>query len=77
MGLRWWNEVETATGASHWVFESQDRSGDGGGPVQNATDKRYVEGMGGAEGKGRTGEGRSADGDHWECRRGSLLIAEL
>ncbi|CAF9910457.1 Golgi apparatus membrane protein tvp23 [Imshaugia aleurites] len=43
VGLRWWNEVNTATGDSHWVFESQDRSGDGGGPVQNATDKRYVE----------------------------------
>ncbi|KAL9077775.1 MAG: hypothetical protein Q9161_000147 [Pseudevernia consocians] len=41
VGLRWWNEVETATGASHWVFESQDRSGDNGGPVQNATDKRF------------------------------------
>ena len=50
MGLRWWNEVNTVTGDSHWVFESQDRSGggggrglgDGGGVVQNATDKRYV-----------------------------------
>lgn len=42
VGLRWWNEVDTASGGSHWVFESQDRSGDGGGPVQNATDKRYV-----------------------------------
>ena len=51
VGLRWWNEVDTATGDSHWVFESQDRSGGGGGagdagagggPVQNATDKRYV-----------------------------------
>ena len=28
------------------MFESQDRSGEGGGPVQNATDKRYVESMG-------------------------------
>ena len=53
VGLRWWNEVETATGASHWVFESQDRSGDNGGPVQNATDKRYVEDMRGAEGGGK------------------------
>ena len=45
VGLRWWNEVNTATGDSHWVFESQDRSGRGGdgagGAVQNATDKRY------------------------------------
>ena len=24
------------------MFESQDRSGESGGPVQNATDKRYV-----------------------------------
>ena len=39
VGLRWWNEVDTSTGDSHWVFESQDRSGEGG---QNATDKRYV-----------------------------------
>ena len=39
VGLRWWNEVDTGTGDSHWVFESQDRSGEGG---QNATDKRYV-----------------------------------
>ncbi len=48
VGLRWWNEVDTGTGDSHWVFESQDRSG---GVVQNATDKRYVDflwgGMGG------------------------------
>ncbi|KAL6715807.1 Golgi apparatus membrane protein tvp23 [Lecanora helva] len=43
VGLRWWNEVDTGTGDSHWVFESQDRSGgvDGGGVVQNATDKRF------------------------------------
>lgn len=57
VGLRWWNEVNTATGDSHWVFESQDRSGDSGGPVQNATDKRYVETMrrrgGGKEDKRR------------------------
>ncbi|KAK0515572.1 hypothetical protein JMJ35_001606 [Cladonia borealis] len=38
VGLRWWNEVDTSTGDSHWVFESQDRSGEGG---QNATDKRF------------------------------------
>ncbi|MCJ1272722.1 Golgi apparatus membrane protein tvp23 [Puttea exsequens] len=44
VGLRWWNEVDTATGDSHWVFESQDRSGEGG-PGQNATDKRYVFGV--------------------------------
>ena len=42
VGLRWWNEVDTASGDSHWVFESQDRSGQDGGVVQNATDKRYV-----------------------------------
>lgn len=53
VGLRWWNEVNTSSGDSHWVFESQDRSssrsaagadsGIGGvGVVQNATDKRYV-----------------------------------
>lgn len=42
VGLRWWNEVDTGTGDSHWVFESQDRSGADGGVVQNATDKRYV-----------------------------------
>jgi len=42
VGLRWWNEVNTGTGDSHWVFESQDRSGQGeGGGVQNATDRRY------------------------------------
>ena len=48
VGLCWWNEVNVATGDSHWVFESQDRGGGGGesggssGLVQNATDKRYV-----------------------------------
>ena len=46
VGLRWWNEVDTATGDSHWVFESQDRSGNDDGVVQNATDKRYVESLG-------------------------------
>ena len=56
MGLRWWNEVDTASGDSHWVFESQDRSGDSGGPVQNATDKRYVRDMGGAGGGMGAGE---------------------
>ena len=44
VGLRWWNEVNTATGESHWVFESQDRSGTDGGVTQNATDKRCVAG---------------------------------
>ena len=42
VGLRWWNEVDTNSGDSHWVFESQDRSGQDGGLSQNATDKRYV-----------------------------------
>ncbi len=55
VGLRWWNEVDTATGDSHWVFESQDRSGEGGGPLQNATDKRYVESLGGG-GEGKVGK---------------------
>ena len=65
VGLRWWNEVDTASGDSHWVFESQDRSGDGGGPVQNATDKRYVCGEGGREG--------SWEDRGWEKRRWGLL----
>jgi len=36
VGLRWWNEVNTSTGDSHWVFESasSDRQ-------PNATDKRF------------------------------------
>ncbi|KAF7116687.1 hypothetical protein CNMCM5793_005179 [Aspergillus hiratsukae] len=37
VGLRWWNEVNTATGDSHWVFESSD-------PTTrsiSATDKRF------------------------------------
>ncbi|KAL8895894.1 MAG: hypothetical protein Q9192_003392, partial [Flavoplaca navasiana] len=43
VGLRWWNEVNMASGDSHWVFESQDRSGsvEAGAPSQNATDKRF------------------------------------
>ncbi len=47
VGLRWWNEVDNSGGpgggggGSHWVFESQDRSGEGGVGGQNATDKRY------------------------------------
>lgn len=38
VGLRWWNEVNTATGDSHWVFESapEERR-----QTQNATDKRF------------------------------------
>ena len=37
VGLRWWNEVDTATGDSRWVFESADPE------VRqiNATDKRF------------------------------------
>jgi len=36
VGLRWWNEVNTGTGDSHWVFESApaDRQA-------NPTDKRF------------------------------------
>ena len=37
VGLRWWNEVNTATGDSHWVYESAE----GTGRVINATDKRF------------------------------------
>jgi hypothetical protein len=37
VGLRWWNEVNTTTGESHWVFESAEP----GTRVQNATDKRF------------------------------------
>lgn len=37
MGLRWWNEVNTATGESHWVFESADPAT----RTPNATDKRF------------------------------------
>lgn len=38
VGLRWWNEVNTSTGDSHWVFESapEERRAS-----QNATDKRF------------------------------------
>jgi hypothetical protein len=37
VGLRWWNEVDTSTGDSRWVFESADPE------VRqiNATDKRF------------------------------------
>lgn len=37
VGLRWWNEVNTSTGESHWVFESAEP----GTRTQNATDKRF------------------------------------
>ena len=41
VGLRWWNEVNTASGDSHWVFESRDSQTNTGGGVQNKTDKRF------------------------------------
>jgi hypothetical protein len=37
VGLRWWNEVDTSTGDSRWVFESADPES----REQNATDKRF------------------------------------
>jgi len=37
VGLRWWNEVDTSTGDSTWVFESSPGRGDGG----NKTDSRF------------------------------------
>jgi hypothetical protein len=37
VGLRWWNEVNTATGESHWVFESSSPET----RTVNATDKRF------------------------------------
>lgn len=37
VGLRWWNEVNTQTGESHWVFESSDPNT----RTINATDKRF------------------------------------
>lgn len=37
VGLRWWNEVDTATGDGRWVFESADRET----REINATDKRF------------------------------------
>lgn len=37
VGLRWWNEVDTSTGNSTWVFESADGRGDTG----NKTDSRF------------------------------------
>lgn len=37
VGLRWWNEVDPATGDSKWVFESSDP----GARAINATDSRF------------------------------------
>jgi len=37
VGLRWWNEVDSQTGNSHWVFESSDPST----KIINATDSRF------------------------------------
>lgn len=37
VGLRWWNEVNTGTGDSHWVFESSDPNT----RTITATDKRF------------------------------------
>jgi len=37
VGLRWWNEVNTSNGDSHWVFESSDPNT----RVINATDKKF------------------------------------
>lgn len=37
VGLRWWNEVNTSSGDSHWVFESSDPSV----RTISATDKRF------------------------------------
>ena len=39
VGLRWWNEVDPATGDSKWVFESADTSQRPGGT--NKTDSRF------------------------------------
>jgi hypothetical protein len=40
VGLRWWNEVNTTTGESHWVFESSS-SDSTNTRIQNPTDKRF------------------------------------
>lgn len=37
VGLRWWNEVNTQDGTSHWVFESSDPNV----RTINATDSRF------------------------------------
>jgi len=41
VGLRWWNEVDGSSGASHWVFESAPQPNEPGGKLVNATDKRF------------------------------------
>ena len=41
VGLRWWNEVNTSTGDSHWVFESRTSQENQGGWAENKTDKRF------------------------------------
>ena len=41
VGLRWWNEVNTSTGDSHWVFESHSSQDNSGGYIENKTDKRF------------------------------------
>lgn len=41
MGLRWWNEVDSGSGDSHWVFESAPQPNEPGGKLVNATDKRF------------------------------------
>lgn len=37
VGLRWWNEVDSESGDSHWVFESSDPTT----KAINATDSRF------------------------------------
>lgn len=37
VGLRWWNEVDPASGDSHWVFESSEP----GTKTVNPTDSRF------------------------------------
>lgn len=41
VGLRWWNEVNTSTGDSHWVFESREAGQASPAGQQNKTDKRF------------------------------------
>ena len=41
VGLRWWNEVNNASGDSHWVFESAPQPNEPGGKVVTPTDKRF------------------------------------
>ncbi|MCJ1291367.1 Golgi apparatus membrane protein tvp23 [Xylographa carneopallida] len=40
VGLRWWNEVDPASGSSTWVFESSP-TGVGGSSGHNKTDSRF------------------------------------